>query len=139
MDSRQLYRWINVHLEKGGIIMASTEGRKEVSVKNIIARLFLTAVVVCVAAFLTPGFSISGLWALILAAIVIVALDYLIQRFTGIDASPFGRGVVGFLVSGVILYATQFVVTGFEITIWGAIIGALVIGIIDMILPGDVM
>ncbi|WP_105619852.1 phage holin family protein [Vallitalea okinawensis] len=119
--------------------MANTEGRKEVSVKNIVARLVLTAIVVCIAAFLTPGFSISGIWALILAAIVIVALDYLIQRFTGIDASPFGRGVVGFIVSGFILYATQFVVTGFEITIWGAIIGAIVIGIIDMVLPGDVM
>ena len=62
--------------------------------------------------------------------------DYLIQRVTGLDASPFGRGIVGFIISAVVLYITQFLVPNMGVTFWGAIIGALVIGIIDMIIPG---
>lgn len=119
--------------------MADIQRSKEFSFRNIVARVLLTALVVSIAAFFTPGFRISGLWALILAAIVIVALDYLIEKIIGIDASPFGRGLTGFIVAGVILYATKFIVTGFDITILGAIIGALVVGVVDAIIPGQAM
>lgn len=74
-----------------------------------------------------------------MAAIVIAVLDYLIQKFTGVNASPFGRGITGFIVAAIILYATKFIVPGFNISLWGAIIGALVIGIIDVIIPGRAM
>lgn len=106
------------------------------SIGEILLRILVTAIVVGVAAFLTPGFAISGLWSLILASVVIALLDYLIQRFAGFDASPFGRGITGFIVSAIILYATKFIVPGFNISIWGAIIGALVIGVLDAIIPG---
>lgn len=109
------------------------------SIGELIIRLIVTAIVVGIAAFLTPGFSIDNLWSLIMAAIVIAVLDYLIQKFTGVDASPFGRGITGFIVSAIILYVTKFIVPGFNISVWGAIIGALVIGIIDVIIPGRAM
>jgi putative membrane protein len=109
------------------------------SIGEILIRLLVTAIVVGITAFFTPGFSIDSLWSLILSAIVIAVLDYLIQRFTGINATPFGRGIAGFIVSAIILYATRFIVPGFEISVWGAIIGALVIGIVDMIIPGRAM
>lgn len=109
------------------------------SVSGIILRVLLTTLVVGIAAFLTPGFRIENLWSLIVAGVVIAALDYLIERFTGIDASPFGRGIIGFVVSVVILYATSFLVAGFNISFWGAIIGALAIGIIDVVIPGRSM
>lgn len=103
---------------------------------EILLRLLVTAIVVGIAAFLTPGFTIDNLWSLILAAVVIALVDYLIQKFTGVNATPFGRGITGFIVAAIILYATRFIVPGFNITVWGAIIGALVIGIIDVIIPG---
>ncbi len=109
------------------------------SIGEIIIRLIVTAIVVGIAAFLTPGFSIDNLWSLLMAAVVIALLDYLIQRFTGVNASPFGRGITGFIVAAIILYATKFIVPGFNISVWGAIIGALVIGIIDVIIPGKAM
>ena len=109
------------------------------SIGEILIRILVTAIVVGIAAFLTPGFSVDNLWSLILAAVVIAVLDYLIQRFTGVNATPFGRGITGFIVAALILYATKFIVPGFNISVWGAIIGALVIGIIDVIVPGDVM
>lgn len=109
------------------------------NIGELIIRLIVTAIVVGIAAFLTPGFSIDNLWSLIMAAVVIAVLDYLIQKFTGVNASPFGRGITGFIVSAIILYATKFIVPGFNISVWGAIIGALVIGIIDVIIPGRSM
>lgn len=118
----------------GGIVMA--DNRNNSSFGGLIIQFITTAIIVAIAAFLTPGFKIDGLWALILAAIVITLLDFVIRKVTGVDASPFGKGIVGLIVSAVILYLTKYIVTGFEISILGAIIGALVIGIVNAIVPG---
>ena len=112
------------------------ERKNEFNLGEMLLRVVITAIVIAIAAFFTPGFTIDGLGSVLLAAVVIGVLDYLIQKFTGIDASPFGRGIAGFLLTALILYVTQFVVRGFNISLWGAIIGALVIGIIDAIMPG---
>ncbi|NMA82959.1 MAG: phage holin family protein [Epulopiscium sp.] len=112
------------------------DNRNNSSFGGLIIQFITTAIIVAIAAFLTPGFKIDGLWALILAAIVITLLDFVIRKVTGVDASPFGKGIVGFIVSAVILYLTKYIVTGFEISILGAIIGALVIGIVNAIVPG---
>src|SRR5690554_5604513 len=103
---------------------------------GLILRLILSAIVLSIAAFLTPGFTIDGIFPVLMAAVVISVVDYLIQRFTRLDASPFGRGLTGFIVSAIILYGTQFIVPDMGVTMLGAIIGALMIGIIDMIIPG---
>ena len=99
-------------------------------------RLVTAAVVLAITAFFTPGFSINSFWALALAAIVLTALDYVIVRFTGLEASPFGKGFVGFIVAAVILYITQFFVAGYSISWLAAIIGALIYGVVDYIIPG---
>ena len=46
-------------------------------------------------------------------------------------------GFVGFILSAVILYVTQFFVAGYSISWLSAIIGALIYGIIDYIMPGE--
>lgn len=117
----------------------SNENRtKDWNIGEILIRILVAAIVIGIASFVTPGFSVNNLWSLVLAAVVIALLDYLIQKFTGVDATPFGRGLTGFVVAALILYVTKFLVPGFNISVWGAIIGALVIGIVDMIIPGDV-
>ena len=103
---------------------------------GLILRLILSAIVIAIAAFLTPGFSINSIWAVLLAAVIISVVDYLIQRMTDFQASPFGRGFSGFIISAIVLYGTQFLVPTKRVSIWGALIGALVIGIIDVIIPG---
>ena len=56
------------------------------SIWGWVGRVVLTAVILAIASFLTPGFSIRGLWSFILAAIVISVLDYLVESFMGVDA-----------------------------------------------------
>ncbi len=74
-----------------------------------------------------------------MAAVIISAIDYLVEKLMGVDASPFGRGLKGFVISAIIIYLTQFLVPTMRVSIIGAIIAALVIGVIDAILPGRVM
>lgn len=106
---------------------------------GIIIRFVVAAVVLMVTALLTPGFSNIGFGTALLAAVVIAALDYVIQKLFKIDASPFGRGISGFLLSALIIYLTQFIVPGMQINVFGAIVAALIIGIIDAIIPTHVM
>jgi len=104
---------------------------------EIIIRFIAAAVVLAVTAFFTPGFSINNFWALILGAIVLTVLDYLVVKITGIQASPFGKGFVGFVAAAITLYLTQFFVAGYSISWVGAIIGALIYGIVDYFIPGN--
>ncbi|HOV69534.1 MAG TPA: phage holin family protein [Clostridia bacterium] len=106
------------------------------SLWHLVIGFLVSAVVLAITAFLTPGLAISSVWALLIAAAVIGILDYLIERVTGFDASPFGRGILGFVISAAIIYLTGVIVPGVTVTFWGAIIASLVIGIINMIIPG---
>ena len=107
------------------------------TVWQIVGRLIAAAVVLAITAFFTPGFTISNIWALAIAAIVLTILDYLVAKFTGIQASPFGKGFVGFALAAIILYVTQFFVAGYSISWMAAIIGALIYGVVDYFIPGD--
>lgn len=107
------------------------------TVWQIVGRLITAAIVLAITAFFTPGFSITNFWTLVIAAIVLTLIDYLISRFTGIQASPFGKGFVGFVLSAVVLYVTQYFVVGYTISWMAAIIGALIYGVVDYIIPGN--
>ena len=106
------------------------------TVWQIIGRLVAAAVVLAITAFFTPGFQISNIWALAIAAVVLTVLDYLVSKFTGIQASPFGKGFVGFVLSVIILYVTQYFVVGYSISWMAAIIGAIIYGVVDYFIPG---
>src|SRR5690554_1791487 len=88
------------------------EDRGNKSWVGIIIRFVVAAIVLMVTAWLTPGFSRMGFGTALVAALVIAAMDWVIQRVFKIDASPFGRGIVGFIVSAVIIFLTQFLVPG---------------------------
>lgn len=109
------------------------------SILGWIGRLVLTAVILAITSFFTPGFSITGMWSYLIAALVISVLDYLVEAFMGVDASPFGRGIKGFFIAAIILYITQFFVPTMSVSIIGAILAAIAIGIIDAIIPGKAM
>lgn len=112
---------------------------KDFSIGALLIRFVVAAVVLAITAFLTPGFTIAGIWPLIMAAIVLSVLDYLVSFLFGIDATPFGRGIVGFIAAVVIIYATQFFVAGYSVSVFGAIIGALIFGIADYLIPGKAL
>ncbi|HHV97018.1 MAG TPA: phage holin family protein [Clostridiaceae bacterium] len=109
------------------------------SIAHFIIRFIVGAVILGITAALTPGFTIEGIWPLLLGALVLAILDYVVLRILGVNATPFGRGLTGFILAAVIIYVTQFFVEGYNVTIWGALIGALIYGLVDLIIPGRAM
>lgn len=114
-----------------------TRSNSKGMVGQIIGRLVTAAVVLAITAFFTPGFQINNIWALAAAAVVLTVIDYLITKFTGLHASSFGKGFVGFVLSAVVLYVTQYFVAGYTVSWMAAIVGALVYGVVDYFLPGE--
>ncbi len=104
-----------------------------------LGRMVIIAVILAIVSFVTPGFTIVGLWSYIIAAVVISLLDYLVELVMKVDASPFGKGLKGFLLSALILWLAQFIVPNMSVSIWGALIGALVIGVLDAVFPTRAM
>ena len=104
---------------------------------QIIGRLVGSAIVLAITAFFTPNFTIDNIWTLAIAAVVLTTIDYLITKFTKLDASPFGKGFVGFALAAITLYLIQFFVAGYSISWLAAIIGALIYGVVDYFLPGN--
>lgn len=124
----------------GGFIMDNNNiDAKNYSRSNTFAQVILrfvtSAVILAITAFFTPGFTINNIWALALAAVVLTVIDFLLVKFTGLHASAFGKGFVGFVLAAVVLYATQFFVAGYSISWIAAMIGALIYGVVDYFIP----
>ncbi|MGE5550717.1 MAG: phage holin family protein [Bacteroidota bacterium] len=100
-----------------------------------ILRFVIAALVLMFIGYLVPGFSALNFFSALLAALVIAGLGYLIELLLGKKVSPYAHGVVGFLVSAVVIYLTQFVVPGMAVSLLGALLASLVIGIVDMFIP----
>jgi len=67
--------------------------------------------------------------------LVIALFGWIIESVFGKKVTPFGRGIVGFLVSALVIWLAQFVVGGVRTSILGAMLAALVIGIVDLFIP----
>ena len=119
--------------------MDKVKTRERSGFMNFIVRLIVGMVVLGITAFLTPGFVVSSFFSLFLAALTLSLLDWIVSRITGINATPFARGISGFILAAFIIYITKFIVIGYDVSFMGAIIGAAVYGVIDAIIPGRAM
>ncbi|MGI5949828.1 phage holin family protein [Peptoniphilus sp.] len=106
---------------------------------SLIIKVVISALAILLTSALSIGVTINGFGTAIVTAIVIGLLDWLIEKFTGVDASPAGRGFKGFAVAAIILFLAGKMVDGFTVSVLGAIIGAAVLGIVDAIIPGKRM
>jgi len=100
-----------------------------------VGRFIVAALVLMVVGWIVPQFSVGGFWSALILALVIALLGWVVEGIFGKKATPFGRGIVGFIVSALVIWVAQFVVSGVSVSILGAILAALVIGIVDLFLP----
>lgn len=100
-----------------------------------VVRFIVSALVLLLVGALVPQFEVGGFWSALFLALVIALFGWVIEGIFGKRVTPFGRGIVGFLVSALVIYLAQFIVGGVEVSVIGAILAALVIGIIDLFLP----
>lgn len=104
-------------------------------VVGTIVRFVVAALVLIVTDWFVPGFDVGGFWSALFLAIVIAVVAWILEGLFGRKITPFGRGIVGFLTSALVIWLAQFVVGGVKATVIGALLAALVIGIIDLFIP----
>jgi len=102
---------------------------------GVIVRFVVSAIVLMVIGLILPGFRLFGFVNALLAALVIAALGWAVEAILGERVSPQSRGIVGFIVAAVVIYVSQFVVPGMAVTVVGALLASLVVGIIDAFVP----
>ena len=102
---------------------------------GLFIRLVISAFVLMVVAFILPGFSVGGFGGALLAAIAIAILGYVANMLMGKKNARQRRGVIGFVIAVIVIYVAQFFVQAMSVTVFGAILSAALIGVIDVFLP----
>jgi putative membrane protein len=100
-----------------------------------VVRFIVSALVLMLVGFIVPAFTVGGFWSALFLALVIAAAGWIIEGIFGKKVSPFGRGIVGFFTSALVIWLAQFIVDDVRVSMIGAILAALVIGIIDLFIP----
>lgn len=101
-----------------------------------IIRFVVSAIVLWVVAMFVPGMAVAGFMGAFWAALIIAGLGWAAERLLGRNVSPQARGITGFITAAVVIYLTGWLFPHLlTVNIWGALIGALVIGIVDGIVP----
>ncbi len=100
-----------------------------------IIRFVVSAIVLMVMGLVLPGFEVLGFLNALLAAVVISLLGWGVEAILGERVSPQSRGIIGFITAAVVIYVAQFLVPGMSVSILGALLASLVVGIIDAFVP----
>lgn len=105
------------------------------SILGHVVRFIVAAIVLMVTNLIVPMFTVGSFWSALILAVVIALLGWVFEVIIGNKVTPFGRGIVGFITSTIVIYVAGQLVSGVSITILGAILAALVIGLIDLFIP----
>lgn len=87
-----------------------------------IVRFIVSALILMVVDWVVPGFTVGGFWSALFLALVIAIAAWIIEGVFGRKITPFGRGIVGFLVSALVIWLSQFIVSGVSSSFIGAIL-----------------
>jgi uncharacterized membrane protein YvlD (DUF360 family) len=104
---------------------------------GLIIRFVVSALVLIVVSWLSPGFVLrGGLVGALIAALVIAVLGYVAEALLGDRVSPQSRGLVGFIAAAVVIYLAQFIIPSLlSVSLIGALISAFIVGLIDAFVP----
>ena len=104
---------------------------------QFVGRLITAIIIFGITAFFTPGFTVSSIWIVALAVLLLAVCDFAISTFTALFTHPIVKGIIGFVLCAITLYVVQYVVTGYGISWISALLGALVYAIVDYMLPAE--
>ncbi|MDQ7794072.1 MAG: phage holin family protein [bacterium] len=104
---------------------------------GLAVRFVVSALVLMFVGFLLPGFEIAGFTNALIAAVAIAIIGYIAEALLGRRVSPQSRGVVGFITAAVVIYAAQFVVPLMRVTVIGALLASVIIGLLDAVVPTE--
>lgn len=99
-----------------------------------ITRFILSLSIFVTAIFFTPNFQISNWYILIISSLFVTTLTYLTQIITNINDLPIGRTITSFFSFAIIIYATQFFISGYYISIFSTIICSIIYSLFNYFL-----
>ena len=103
---------------------------------DLLLRLVVSMVVVAVTAFFVPGMKYGGGFkTLALISIAIAVVQQILDSAFGLSRSA--KGCSGFLVTALILFITGKLISGFTVSVMGALTGGLIFGAVDALIPGE--
>lgn len=104
---------------------------------GLVIRFVVSALVLIVVSWLSPGFVLrGGIVGALIAALVIAVLGYVAEALLGDRVSPQSRGLVGFVAAAVVIYLAQFIIPSLlSVSLIGALISAFIIGLVDAFVP----
>jgi putative membrane protein len=107
---------------------------------RFLARLLLNAIAILVAAWLVPGFELSGTASALAAGAVLGLVNVSIRPILLVLTLPFTLVTLGlfiFVVNAICVGLTAALLPGFSIaTYWAAFLGALIVSVVSWILNG---
>lgn len=109
------------------------------SILGTIVRFVVSAFVLLIVSALLPGIAVSGFTGALVAAVVIAVLGFVVESILGRNVSPRSRGLVGFISAVGVIWVTGIILPGLlRVNIFGAILAAFVIGLVDAIIPTEI-
>ncbi len=104
-------------------------------VKNMFIRFIVVTMMLLATAFVMPGFEIEKFVSLILAAMIIISFDFIIEALTDGHLSMAGRVILGFLLALLVLYFLQFFIMGYRAGGMTILLVSFTIGMVNGIIP----
>jgi putative membrane protein len=108
-----------------------------------LARWFLNAIAIIVAAWFVPGVHLAGPGTALVAGALLGVVNMLVKPLLVLLTLPLTLVTLGlflFVVNGVCLAATAALVPGFDLSgFWAAVGGALVVSVVSWILNGWIL
>ncbi len=101
------------------------------TLKQNAIRIFISMAIFTLTIFFTPNFNIANIYILIIASIFVTLIDYLVATITNIHDYPIGRGVIGFFSFAIIIYASQFFISGYTISLISSLIASFIYATCD--------
>lgn len=110
---------------------------------RLLVRFFLNALAILVAAWMVPGFELSGTGAALAAGVILGFINALVRPVLLLLTLPFTLVTLGlfiFVVNAICVGLTAALIPGFSIdSFLSAFVGALVVTIVSWILNGLVL
>lgn len=103
---------------------------------GLVIRVIVAAFVLMFVGWILPGFEVAGFTGALIAAVVIAVLGYAAEMLLGKKLSPKSKGIIGFLVAALVIYLAGLIIPAYlTVTFVGALLAAIIIGVIDFFVP----
>lgn len=107
-----------------------------INIKDLLIRMLFSMIAIVLVSFFTPGIRMyGGIKTALIVGLVVGFLHAFLSDILNISGEATKRGLTAFLVSAVVLYVTGKIIPGFRVTLFGSLIGSIVLGIVQGILP----